>query len=162
MASIRTGTHGPISTASRSTSGPWKPPTARAATWSCRRDAAAALFGTGPLVTASADPVAYKGGGSYFDFKVPADGLATRFEVFTQWGKDTPGFAPGSLQPAETLNGGNMHVGLNPNNFYSQSFENSYATTYNLTYGANRVRSVRRPWQVPPGPGAGPRPPRRA
>ena len=53
--------------------------------------AAAVLFGTGPLVAASPNPVAYKGGGSYFDFKIPGDGLATRFEVFTQWGKDTPG-----------------------------------------------------------------------
>ena len=126
------------------------------------QDAAAVLFGTGPLVTASPDPVAYKGGGSYFDFKVPDDGLATRFEVFTQRGTDTPGFAPDSLQPAETLNGGNMHVGLNPNNIYSQTFDNSYVTSYKLTYGSNRVRSVRRPWQVPPGPGPGPRPSRRA
>src|SRR5262249_1809976 len=75
-------------------------------------DAAAALFGTGPLVTASANPVAYKGGGSYFDFTVPPNGLATRFEVFTQWGKDIPGYAPSSLQPAATIKAGNMHVGL--------------------------------------------------
>ncbi|WZP01180.1 hypothetical protein EP7_005574 (plasmid) [Isosphaeraceae bacterium EP7] len=123
-------------------------------------DAAAALFGTGALVTASPDPVDYKGGGSYFDFKIPGQGLATRFEVFTQWGKDTPGFAPGSLQPAAILQGGNMHVGLNPFNGYSQDFDNSYVTTYKLTYGANRLRSVRRPSEVP-GPGAVPTPPRR-
>jgi hypothetical protein len=125
------------------------------------QDAAQELFGTGPLVTASPDPVAYKGGGSYFDFKIPGKGLATRFEVFTQWGKDTNGFAPGSLQPADTLNGGNMHVGLNPINYYSQDFNNSYVTTYNLTYGANRVRTVRRPSEVPQGPAPGSRPTRR-
>ena len=118
-------------------------------------DAAAALFGTGPLETAGANPVAYKGGGSYFDFEIPGDGLATRFETFTQWGKDTPGFAPNSLQPAPTIKAGNMHVGLNANNYYSDIFTNSYATTYNLTYGANRVRVVRRPSEVP-----GPRPAR--
>ena len=38
-------------------------------------------------------------------------------------GQGHPGLAPGSLQPAETLKGGNMHVGLNPNNYYSQAFE---------------------------------------
>jgi hypothetical protein len=121
--------------------------------------AAEALFGTGPLVTASPDPVAYQGGGSYFDFKIPADGLATRFEVFTQWGRDTPGFAPGFLQPPAPTNGGNTHVGLNPNNYYTPTFDNSYVTRYTLEYGKtlNRVRSVRRPWQVPPGPGPGPR-----
>jgi hypothetical protein len=121
------------------------------------QDAAAALFGTGPLVTASPDPVAYKGGGSYFDFEVPADGLATRFEVFTQWGKDTPGYAPSSLQPAATLNAGNMHVGLNPNNYFKPFLENSYVTTYNLTYDSSRVRSMRRPSGVPKGLGPGSR-----
>jgi hypothetical protein len=121
--------------------------------------AAEALFGTGPLVTASPDPVAYPGGGSYFDFEIPADGLATRFEVFTQWGQDTPGFAPGFLQPPAPTNGGNMHVGLNPNNYFTPTFDNSYVTSYTLEYGTtlNRVRSVRRPWEVPPGPGPGPR-----
>ena len=119
------------------------------------------LFGTGTLETASANPVAYKGGGSFFDFKIPGNGLATRFEAFTQWGQDTPGYAPGSLQPAATIKAGNMHVGLNPNNDWSGIFQNSYATTYNLTYGANRVRVVRRPWEVPPGRGPVPHPARR-
>ena len=123
-------------------------------------DAAAALFGTGPLVTANANPVAYKGGGSYFDFKVPDNGAATRVEAFTQWGKDVPGYAPGSLQPAAMIDAGNMHVGLNPLNNASASFDNSFAGTYSLTYGANRVRAVRRPSQVPPYPGPGPRPTR--
>jgi hypothetical protein len=123
-------------------------------------DAAQALFGSGPLVTVSPGPVAYKGGGSYFDFKVPENGLATRFEVFTQWGQGTPGFAPGSLQPAATLQGGNMHVGLNPDNGFSQYFDNSYVTSYQLTYGANRVKSVRKPWEVPQGPAPGSRPAR--
>lgn len=126
------------------------------------QDAAEALFGTGPLVTASPNPVAYKGGGSYFDFKVPADGLATRFEVFTQWGKGIPGYAPSSLRPAPTTDGGNMHVGLNSGNYYTQFFDNSYATTYSLTYGANRARSMRKPGEVPSGPGPGPRLSRRS
>jgi hypothetical protein len=91
------------------------------------------LFGTGPLVAASPGPVAYKGGGSYFDFKIPGNGLATRFEVFTQWGKDTPGYAPSSLQPAATIKAGNMHGGLNPNNYFTPTLDNSYVTTYNLT-----------------------------
>jgi hypothetical protein len=124
------------------------------------QDAASALFGaipTGGLVPASPDPIAYKGGGSYFDFKVPATGLASRFDVFTQWGKSFPGFAPKSLQPAATLNGGNMHVGLNQKNYYTFTFDNSYVTEYQLVYGWQRGRSVRRPWQVPSGPGPGPR-----
>jgi hypothetical protein len=128
------------------------------------QDAAEALFGTGPLVTASANPVAYPGGGSYWDFTVPAGGLATRFEVFTQWGKDVPGYAPSSLAPAQTLNAPNMHVGLNPRNAFTQFMENAYAITYNLTYNTSLVRgggSVRRPWQVP-GPGPGLRLPRPA
>ena len=150
MATIKTGTHGPISTASRSTSGPWRPPTARAATGSCPR-CRRVLFGTGPLVTASPDPVAYKGGGSYFDFK-PRARARDPVRGLHPVGQGHPGLRPSSLQPAETLKGGNMHVGLNPNNGYSQTFDNSYVTRYKLTYGSNRVRSVRRPWQVPPVP----------
>ena len=84
-----------------------------------------------PRVDGQPDPIAYKGGGSYFDFDLPGNGLATRFDVFTQWGKDTPGFAPKSLQPADTLDGGNMEVGLNPKNYYSHTFDHSYATSYN-------------------------------
>lgn len=121
------------------------------------QDAAEALFGTGPLATASANPVAYQGGGSYFDFTVPENGLATRFEVFTQWGKDVSGYAPSSLQPAATVKGGSMHVGLNSANYYSQFFDNSYATKYSLTYGSSRVRSAPSPGQTPAGPGPGPR-----
>jgi hypothetical protein len=98
------------------------------------QDAANALFGTGPLVPASPDPIAYKGGGSYFDFKVPATGVVSRFDVFTRWGKAFPGFAPASLRPLDILNGGNMHVGLNGYNIYSPDFDNSYVTSYKITW----------------------------
>jgi hypothetical protein len=123
-------------------------------------DAATALFGAVPaggLVPTSPNPIAYKGGGSYFDFKVPATGLASRFDVFTQWGKDFPGFAPSSLQPADTLNGGNMHVGLNPKNYYTYTFDNSYATNYKISYGASRIPKAGRNSSVPSGPGPVPR-----
>ena len=85
-------------------------------------DAAAALFGTGPLVTASPDPVAYKGGGSYFDFKIPGNGLATRFEVFTQWGKDTPGFAPRFVAAGRDPQGRQHARGLEPEQLLLASF----------------------------------------
>ena len=123
------------------------------------QDAANALFGTGSLVLPKdqLDPIAYKGGGSYFDFDLPGNGLATRFDVFTQWGKDTPGFAPKSLQPDATLDGGNMEVGLDPKNYYSHTLYHSYATSYKLTYGASSAKSVRRPSKLPQVSGSVPR-----
>jgi hypothetical protein len=121
------------------------------------QDAANALFGTGPLVTDSANPVVYKDGGAYFDFDVPANGIVSRFDVFTQWGKDNPGFAPKSLQPADTIDHGNMHVGLDPKNDYSPNFDNSYVTTYTLKYDSNNVTGTQRPSKLPPVSGSGPR-----
>jgi hypothetical protein len=108
-------------------------------------------------VANSAVAVAEKDGGSYFDFKIPEDGAATRFDAFTQWGKDTPGFAPESLQPAPVLDGVQMHVGLNPKNFYSPTFDDSYVNKYSLTYDSSSVNSAKRPSKPPPVSGSGPR-----
>ena len=106
--------------------------------------AADALFGTGDLTLASPDPVAYKGGGSYFDFNVPDNGVATRFDVFTQWGKDVPGYAPTSLQPPDVVDHGNMEVGYDPKNYYTPNMRHSYVTTYSIAYGANTVQGTRK------------------
>jgi hypothetical protein len=106
--------------------------------------AADALFGTGALTLASPDPIAYKGGGSYFDFNVPANGVASRFDVFTQWGKDVPGYAPTSLQPPNVVDHGDMEVGFDPKNYYTPNMKHSYVTTYSIAYGANTVTSLRK------------------
>jgi hypothetical protein len=96
------------------------------------QDAAKALFGTGSLVTDSANPVPYKDGGSYFDFDIPGTGLVTRLDAFTQWGKDIVGYAPKSLQPPDVLDGGNMNVGRNKKNLYYNEIYHSYVTEYTL------------------------------
>ena len=119
--------------------------------------AADALFGVGPAVLNSADPIAYPGGGSYFNFAVPTGGLASRFEVFTQWGKDIPGFAPGTLQTPPIVNtNNNMEVGTNSKNYFTKYFDHSYVTGYSLTYGSAAVKSVRKLSKGPAVRGRGP------
>ena len=120
------------------------------ATWRLSQDAANELFGTGPLVTDSPAPVAYKDGGSYFDFKVPGNGLATRFEVFRNWGVSIEGDPSKSLQPANVSHPGNMEVGLNPANEWTQNdyFSHSYVTHYSIDFDPDLVKSVRKPSQV--------------
>jgi hypothetical protein len=119
------------------------------------QDAANALFGAipaGGLVPASPKLKSYTGG-SYVDFQAPTGGLATRFDVFSNWGKEIPGFSPYSFQPP--VSSGSMHVGLNPSNNYSQYFDNSYAY-YKNTYVSKLNRRVGKTSSQ--SPGAGPRP----
>ena len=75
------------------------------------------LFGTGSLALAAPKPIS-KTGGSYLDFKVPADGLVSRSEVFFKWGEGVPGFSPDSLQPKGGKFEG-MTVGVNRNNDFT-------------------------------------------
>jgi hypothetical protein len=110
--------------------------------------AADALFGTGAVLN-SPDPVKYTGGGSYFNFAVPTGALASRFEVFTQWGKNTPRYAPGTLQTPAVIKGDNMKVGTNPHNGYTRFIDTSYAITYTLTYGATSLKTTRKPTKTP-------------
>jgi hypothetical protein len=110
--------------------------------------AADALFGTGAVLN-SPDPVNYTGGGAYFNFAVPTGALASRFDVFTQWGKDTPGYAPGTLQTPAVIKGDNIKVGTNPHNGYTRFIDTSYATTYTLTYGATSLKTTRKPTKTP-------------
>ena len=80
------------------------------------------------------------------EMDVAQPGLATRFEVFTKWGKGTGDannpFAPVSFQPANPSNG-QMDVGLNKNNKYSARSESDSVgkfvkqkATYKITYGS--------------------------
>jgi hypothetical protein len=103
-------------------------------------------------VTNSAEPVADKDGGSYFDFKIPEDGAATRFDAFTQWGVPIEDDPTRSLQPPNVVDHLNMRVGLNPKNYYSRDIDpsSSYVTDYSIDFNSPAVKSVRKPLQVSP------------
>jgi hypothetical protein len=115
--------------------------------------AADLLFGTGSLELASPDPIysPNKDDSSYtYNFKVQSGGLATRFDVFTQWGQGVPDFSPHSFQPAKSS--GEMSVDPNPNGRYGKYFDNMYAD-YTLTYGSKP--SMTPPKLLPSGYGDG-------
>ncbi len=103
--------------------------------------AAAALFGTTP--DGGFDPKSPIGtydGGKYVNFAVPADGLVSRSDVFSQWGKGDPGFSPGSFRPTASdvkqpgFNGHHVGVTQNKNNIFSHGFDESYVD-YEMRFG---------------------------
>jgi hypothetical protein len=117
-------------------------------------DVAKALFGAipdGGLVPASPNLKPYTGG-SYVDFQVPAGGLASRFEVFSQWGGKN--FSPRTFKVAASS--GDMHVGFNPLNYYWPQFDNSDAH-YEITYGSTRAAGAATALKLGGGPRHGPR-----
>ncbi len=94
---------------------------------------AAALFGSIP--TGGLDPnspLTDYDGGQYVDFPLSPGGLATRFEVFSQFGKGVEGFSPYTLRPDKS--NGSMEVNKDPYNEESGYFGKTYAD-YTLTYG---------------------------
>ena len=111
----------------------------------------------------SAVAVAEKDGGSYFDFKIPEDGAATRFDAFTQWGVPVEDDPTMSLQPPKAVDHQNMRVGLNPKNYYSRDIDpsSSYVTDYSLDFDSPGVKSVRKSLQVSPEIRSKPRPAKR-
>ncbi len=123
--------------------------------------AADALFGTGAPSTIGAGLVADKDGGSYFDFAIPEDGAATRFDAFTQWGVPIEDDPTMSLQPPNISTSDSMKVGLNPKNYYSRDIETSYVTDYSLDFDSPGVKSVRKSLQVSPDIRSKPRPAKR-
>ena len=83
------------------------------------RAAADQLFGTGSLELASQDPVHYPHDDPYdppytYDFKVRSGGLATRFDVFTEWGNGVDDFSPHSFSPPDTKQWYDMTVDPDP------------------------------------------------
>jgi hypothetical protein len=105
-----------------------------------RMSAAAAdqLFGTGALSAVSNDPVYYpdKGKTSYtYDFNVQSGGLATRLDVFSNWGQGVAGFSPHSFQPTKLneTDGRYMSVQDPVTGRWSRYFPNIYAW-YKLSY----------------------------
>ena len=83
------------------------------------RAAADQLFGTGSLELASQDPVHYPHDDPYdppytYDFKVQSGGLATRFDVFTEWGNGVDDFSPHSFSPPDTKQWYDMTVDPDP------------------------------------------------
>jgi hypothetical protein len=112
-------------------------------------------------VANSAVAVAEKDGGSYFDSKISEDGAATRFDAFTQWGVPIEDDPTMSLQPPNVSNGGNMKVGKDPKNSYSNDIETSYVTNYSLDFDSLGEKSVRKSLQVSPDIRSKPRPAKR-
>jgi hypothetical protein len=108
--------------------------------------AADQLFGTGALSTVSNDPVYYPNQGktSYtYDFKVQSGGLATRLDVFSNWGNGVDGFSPRSFQPTKLneSDGQYMSVQYPVTGRWANNFPNMYAY-YKLSY-PTRTKSAR-------------------
>ena len=127
-------------------------PDGNGGSWSCPRPPPMRSSAPAPPLTNSANPVAYKDGGSYFDFDIPANGAATRFDAFTQWGKDTPRLRPPChcSRPTSSTTA-NMEVGLDPKNYYSHidSITAMSPIIHSRTTSSN-VKSAQRPSKTPP------------
>ena len=133
--------------------------------------AADQLFGTGSLELASQDPLPDPDphSPSYtYNFKVQSGGIATRFEVFSQWGQAVtaqgtkvdavPGFSPRTFRPA--VSEGVLAIDRNPSGRYKVDgparnvywmFTNMYAD-YKVTYGTSLITD-----RTAPPPRFGPR-----
>jgi hypothetical protein len=98
--------------------------------------AAADLFGSGTVELASDDPVhdPNKDSSSYtYNLKVQSGGLATRFDVFSNWGQGFQGFRPRSFQPTDSPRL-ELSVDPSPSGRYAR-FDNIYAD-FRITYGS--------------------------
>jgi hypothetical protein len=106
--------------------------------------AADQLFGTGSIELASPDRIHdSKDSSSYtYDFKVQSGGLATRLDVFSNWGQGVDGFSPRSFRPAKDNVNREMSVDPNPPPYPQGYFNNIYAD-YKITYGSNLSRRLR-------------------
>jgi hypothetical protein len=60
---------------------------------------AATLFGSLPTLQYYPD-IATTAGGSFYQWALPPGGIVTRADAFLDWGKDVPGYSPGTLVPA--------------------------------------------------------------
>jgi hypothetical protein len=96
------------------------------------------LFGTGPLELATPVPVYYseKDKPSYtYALKLQSGGLATRLDVFKNWGAGVKGFSPGTFQPPKPPDESfDMSVDDDPKGKYDV-YGNMYVN-YKMTYGS--------------------------